>query len=242
MTVTVLVSVGGAPGVTTTAMLLAGCMTGAVVGEADLDGSTLAIRYGLGREPGLTTLAAAGSSAPDAWRDHAQLAGGMPVLVGPDAPDLAAALWARAGGHLAAAFAAADADVVIDAGRFRGDASLGPVFKAASIVAVVIRPEAEDLVRLLHRLPEIRRHGADVGVVLAGQGAYRPDDVSDQLGVDLLGVVPRDPRTAAAMAGRGGLPVSLARSELARAARTLADAILSRVDASAGEPAMEVAK
>ena len=60
MKVVALASVRGAPGVTTTSLLLASTFEDAPVVEADLDGGVLAVRYGLGREPGLTTLAAAG--------------------------------------------------------------------------------------------------------------------------------------------------------------------------------------
>jgi hypothetical protein len=56
MKVVSLASVRGAPGVTTTSILLASTFDRWVVVEADLDGGVLAVRYGLGREPGLTTL------------------------------------------------------------------------------------------------------------------------------------------------------------------------------------------
>src|SRR3546814_13554520 len=59
--------------------------------EADLSGGVLAVRYGLGREPGLTSLAAANPTEEGGWLDHAQDAGGVPVLVGPDSPEAAEA-------------------------------------------------------------------------------------------------------------------------------------------------------
>ena len=74
-----LCSARGAPGVTTTALLVASHLD-AVMVEADLSGGVVAIRYGLGREPGLVTLAAANPHEPGGWLDHAQNAGGIPVL------------------------------------------------------------------------------------------------------------------------------------------------------------------
>ena len=81
MTTVALTSVRGAPGVTTTSLLLASVLEGAVLVEADLTGGVVAVRYQLGREPGLTTLAAANPHDTEGWREHAQDAGGVPVLV-----------------------------------------------------------------------------------------------------------------------------------------------------------------
>ena len=50
MKVVSLASVRGAPGVTTTAILLASTFTDGLVIEADLDGGVLAVRYGLEHE------------------------------------------------------------------------------------------------------------------------------------------------------------------------------------------------
>ncbi len=97
MKIVTLASVRGAPGVTTAALMLASTLPEAVLVEADLDGGVLAIRYGLGREPGLTTLAASSPDDDRGWRANAQSAGGVPVLVEPDLPDACAMLW-RTGG------------------------------------------------------------------------------------------------------------------------------------------------
>jgi hypothetical protein len=118
MTTVALTSVRGAPGVTTTSLLLASVLEGAVLVEADLKGGVVAVRYQLGREPGLTTLAAANPHDTDGWRDHAQDAGGVPVLVGPDAPDAAESLWRSAGDRLALIVGRVDPWVMVDAGRF----------------------------------------------------------------------------------------------------------------------------
>jgi cellulose biosynthesis protein BcsQ len=219
MSVFVLGSVRGGPGVTTAACLIAGCLADGVVAEADLDGGVAAVRYGLSQEPGLTTLAASRATDPAAWRQHAQQAGELPVLVGPDTPALAAPLWSRAGTYLAEAFDTADADVVVDAGRLRDDPALHPLLTVAALTAVVVRPEAEHLVALARRLPELRQRTASLAVIFAGTGTYSPKEVTNQLGVEVLGVLPPD-------LGRG------AHDELARAARTLTDTLIAR----AGQP------
>jgi cellulose biosynthesis protein BcsQ len=228
MTVLVIGSVRGAPGVTTTALLLAGCLDGGVVAEADLDGGVLAVRYGLGREPGLTTLAAAQAGQPDAWRQHAQNAGGVPVLLGPDMPERASALWSRAGEKLASTLAASDAEVVVDVGRIRPNHGALAVLAVASMTVMLVRPEPEDLVGFVHRLPALRRSSAEVGVVLVGRGSYEARDITGELGVDVIGAVPHDPRGAEMLTTRGGSAHGLARTALARAARSLADAVVGR--------------
>lgn len=231
MTVFVVGSVRGSPGVTTTALLLASCLDGGAMVEADLDGGVLAIRYGLGREPGLTTLAAAQAVEPGAWRQHAQDAGGVPVLVGPDSPERASALWSRAGNQLGAALAASEAAVVVDAGRLRPHAPTTTVLAVASLVLVLVRPEPEDLVGFSHRLPALRRATSEVGLVLVGRGSYSAADIGAELGVDVLGGLPEDRRAQAMLTAHGGSARGLARTPLARAARSLADELVARTAA-----------
>lgn len=234
MTVLVVGSVRGGPGATGTALLLGGWLDDSVVAEADLDGGVIAIRYRLGREPGLTTLAAARVTDPEGWCDHTQDAGGVPVLVGPDAPDRMAMLWSRAGRHLGAGLAASTAIVVVDAGRLRPGAATSDLLAAASLALVLVRPVPEDLVGLAHRLPALQR-AVDVAVLLVGRGAYTPDDVSAEFGVDVLGVLPDDRRSTTLLAAGGGSSRGLARTPMARAVRSVADAVAARV--GTGDPA-----
>lgn len=230
MTVFVVGSVRGSPGVTTTALLLASCLDGGAMVEADLDGGVLAIRYGLGREPGLTTLAAAQTAEPGAWRQHAQDAGGVPVLVGPDSPERASALWSRAGNQLAAALASSEA-AVVDGGRLRPHAATTAVLAVASVVLVLARPVPEDLVGFSHRLPVLRRSTPEIGLVLVGRGSYPAADISAELGVDVLGELPEDRRALAMLTAHGGSARGLSRTPLARAARSLADELVARTAA-----------
>lgn len=220
-------SVRGAPGVTTTAVLLARCLDSGVVAEADVNGSVLALRYGLGRQPGLTTLAADRSDSPDTWRRHAQEIDETAVLIGPDRPELAAALWSRAGTQLARSLAVADADVVVDAGRLGADSPLGPVLAAASVLAVLVRPEAEDLTALAHRLGRLRAASGKVGVVLVGNGTYLPGHIGEQLDVEILAVLPGDVHRALRDTQRLGRRGSVAAHELGLAVRALARSLVA---------------
>lgn len=231
MTVIALGSVRGAPGVTTSAMLLAAAMDDAVVVEADLNGGVVAVRYGLGREPGLTTLAAERPSEGDGWTAHAQLAGDTPVMVGPDSPDGARALWQAAGERLEAHLDGIDTPVVADLGRLgRGS----PVLAVADLTLVLVQPTAEHLVALNHRLSWLRDASrGPVGVVLVGSGPYRAEDL-EPWGVDVVGTLPDDPRTATALC-QGGRAMAVRRSLLARSAMTLAANLSARIALTGAE-------
>lgn len=225
MSVVVVGSVRGAPGVTTIASLIAGAMDKSVLVEADLTGGVLAVRYQLGREPGLTSLAADRSTSPQRWTDHAQSAGGVPVLVGPDAPATAQALWRAAGDRLAMALRQDRSTTAIaDVGRFDADS---PLVAAADLIALVVRPVAEHLVGLGHRLDALRAaaHPGSLAVLVAGPGPYRPGDIAEAFSVPVLGHVPEDRRAAAAFEG-GALRSGARRSRLARSAWELSHGIV----------------
>lgn len=226
MRIVTLASVRGAPGVTTTSLLLAAALDDAVVVEADLDGGVLAVRYGLGREPGLTTLAAAGAVESDTWRAHAQDAGGVPVLVGPDAPAPTASLWRSAGERITQCLSVAEGVAVVDAGRLRSPV---PLVTASHLLLLLVRPVAEQLVALSHLLPAARRinHG-EIAVVLVGSGPYRAADVEESIAVPVIGELPDDP--AADILRDGGSGSRLARSRLARSANALADRVSSQLE------------
>jgi len=232
MSVFLIGSLHGAPGVSTTALLLAGCFTSGLLVEADSDGGVLAVRHGLGREPGLTTLAGARTTV--GWGPHAQTIGGVAVLVGPESPERTMALWAHAGDRIAAVLTAPDvngqADVVVDVGRFRNGWPLPALAREASRWMVVVRPVAEELVVLSQRLPAWAAAGIPVGVVLAGSGPYTAADVAGEFGVEVLATLPVDRRAASTLTDGGSRRV-LARSGLARAVRSLADTLTRSAEA-----------
>src|SRR4051812_17131410 len=90
-------------GATTLALALAGWIDRAVLVEADPDGGVLALRYGLGREPGLLTLAAARDVDETRLLEHTQrLPGGLPVAVAPESADRSTHLLKTAGPRVAA--------------------------------------------------------------------------------------------------------------------------------------------
>lgn len=224
MSVFVFASLRGAPGVTTAAVLVAGCFVRGVLVEADSDGGVLALRHGLHREPGLATLATSRDRSIG-WESHTQRVAGVRVLVGPESPERMTRLWAQGGDRLVAAlstsFDRAAPDVVVDAGRMRPDWP-PTVLTTMGRLVLFVRPVAEDLASLAQRLDRLPVGDQPVGVVLAGAGPYRAGEVAGQLGVEVLATTPDDRRAASIVAGGGSARV-LARSRLARSARSLAD-------------------
>lgn len=221
-----LASVRGAPGVTTTALLLASTLREGPVVEADLDGGVLAIRYGLGREPGLTTLAASGSEDDDGWKAHAQDAGGVPVLVGPDASGASGSLWRTAGERITHKLVAADGVAVVDAGRLRAPV---PIVAASDLLAILVHPVADQLVALTHVVPTLRQAvRGRLSIVLVGSGPYGAGEVERSIGVAVLGDLPDDPGAAESLRVGGSRP-HLMRSRLARAVSALGVEVSSSV-------------
>lgn len=228
-----LCSARGAPGVTTTSLLVASHLD-AVLVESDLSGGVVAVRYGLGREPGLVTLASASPSDPGGWLDHAQNAGGVAVLVGPDAAETADSLWRTAGERIVAAIARSDGWAVADAGRVWRRTR---VVEAAEVVLVLARPNAEELVAATHAvvaLNDPRRGSGRIGVVLVGDGPYRSGEIGDSLGAPVIAHLPDDATTAGHLRDGGASGRALARSRLSRAVAGLVD-ILDQSAAPAAE-------
>jgi MinD-like ATPase involved in chromosome partitioning or flagellar assembly len=240
-------SAHGAPGATTLAVLAAGCWPRPVVlVEADPCGGMLAIRYGLGRTPGLADLAAAvgNHAAPAAlWSAAQVLPGGLRVVVAPESGEIVSGILADAARALGVWCAGlGDADVVVDCGRFSPASAAAGVVAAADAVILAVRPTAEDLYPAAHRVRALAALAprAVVGLVLVGSRPYDRGEVSGQLGVRVLGVVDDD-APAARIISNGGAARALRRSGLARSVAALVDDLTGRLDVPASDPEAPVA-
>lgn len=225
MSLIVFASAKGAPGTTTAAIAVASWLDDVVLVEADPAGGALAVRYGLGREPGLLTLASSrsGTSEIDA---HVQiLPGGTAVVVAPETPGQAHHLWQVGARAILDSLVGSDRPVIVDAGRFGPSSPAAPLLEDADAVCVVSRPVAEQLIPAASLAERLDR----AGIVLVGDGPYTSGDVTTQLSVPVLGVVADDPRAATALVN-GGSGRAVTRSTLMRSARVLAEAL---VDTSA---------
>lgn len=206
-----LVSPKGAPGVTTSALLLAAVWpTAAVLVEADPAGGDL--RYCLNGCDGqplradtgvvslLTAHSLSGVLTDRRLLGHAQqLPGGLPVLVGPGSPAQTEALrgqWPQ----LATALAACQEDVLVDLGRTDGQRDTDLLLRAAGAVLVVCRGTVASVAHTRDLLAFLVTQGVSAQVLLIGSGAHR-DDAQRTLGADVL-LLPDDPSAAAALMGQ----------------------------------------
>ncbi|MBW3642406.1 MAG: hypothetical protein KY447_05775 [Actinobacteria bacterium] len=215
-------------GATTLAMALAGWLERALLVEADPDGGVLALRYGLSREPGLVTLAAARQLSAEGVFAHAQpLPGGLVAVPAPESPERVSHLLHTTGARLGSLLAGlAGVAVVVDAGRLGPSSPASCLVPAAAATVLVARPRAEELVAGAERVGALAAMGARVGMVLVGSGPYRAEEVATHLRCPVLGTIADDPAAARTLA-QGGSGKALARSALARSARALAASLVA---------------
>ena len=192
-----------APGVTTSALALAGVWPAdqqVLLVEGDPGGGDLAAHFGLAAQPGLVSLAAAARREVDREVDsvlvaeHAQaLPGGLGVLVGPPGTEQAAAALGMLAPAVVAGLDGLDGvDVVADLGRLDpGSPALG-LARAASLLVLVVRPRLAELQHLAHRAAALRPECRALGLVVVGTGPYPAEEIAAALGVEVLATLPAD--------------------------------------------------
>ena len=220
-------SAKASPGVTTTALLLAAALpTPAVLVEADPAGGSLGPRFGLGDEPGLRTLAvrARRDLDPAMVADHTQPVGSVAVVVGPPTADEADAVLSTAIEPLVDVLSTMPS-VVVDAGRTRPGAPTWSLIRRSACCVVVCRPCLDEFRPAAGLATELKEAGVDAGFVCRGSAPYAPVEFAAEAGVELLGVLPEDPRGAAALRGEPCRPRTLERSSLWLAGRTLVERV-----------------
>jgi hypothetical protein len=227
-----LVSAGGSPGVTTTALTLSLGWPGQVIlAECDPSGGDILAGLFAGHLParkGLLALAMASGQSPDAaaaalWPQLIELDDerGRLLLAGMSDPRQGTAL-APAWPVLAATLAAQPADVIADCGRL--DARGGgpePVLAAARLVALVLRPTLRQVSKARARvemLADLLGDTRRVGLILVGEGTHSAREVTNALGVPVVATLPYDAKAAAVLADGAGSRRGLASRSLIRAA------------------------
>jgi MinD-like ATPase involved in chromosome partitioning or flagellar assembly len=224
----VVASAKGSPGVTTTAVVLAGGWpVEPVLADLDPAGGDVALRYRdeagapLDPERGLLSLGAAVRRGTDQVRldDHLQrVSGGLEVLAGVTSPSQVQGLgpaWLNLARLLRAA---PDRDVIADCGRLMPGSATVPVLQNADAVLLVARPTIEGLAHLRERLMSFAEalqfgtyEAVPVGVALVA--SYRDARVVGdvqaimdraRLPVAVLGIVAEDQKAADAIRAGDG--------------------------------------
>ena len=247
MAVLALASAKGSPGVTTTSLALTLVWPRPVVlVEHDPAGGDLLAGFLAGADPpggGLLGLALASRRAP--LEAGSVLERTLPLDTSGNRRALPApadsSQWrpiAEAGDRLADLFAtvAADGsgpDVLLDAGRV-GPTHGNPVFDQADLRLLVLRPTLRGASAARSHITALKGVDASggVGLLLVGDGAYTAREISDALGLPVLGVIANDPVSAAVLAGERVAGRGFDRSPLIRSARSLSHELLQHLSAS----------
>ena len=249
MSLVCFVSQKGAPGTTLTALAIAAAWPNdaerkRLFVEADPFGGVLALRYQLGHEPGLMTLAAAlraGIGVDEVWNHAQELPGGLPAIIGPDRPDQANAVLAATGDRLGAWLADLDGlDVIADLGRIATKSHASDLLEHADLVLMVARPNVEQLQPAAQRMQTMGLAADKLGWVLIGDSPHRRDEVEATFGIAVAGVIADDPRGAKALE-QGSTSSRLRRTALVRTAKALAGDLAQSLhpkidERSAGDP------
>jgi MinD-like ATPase involved in chromosome partitioning or flagellar assembly len=242
MTVIAVAAAKSSPGVSTVAELLAQLGPpgpGRVLLDCDPAGGDWLLRPGVRPEPGLASLAMAGRRglAPGEVLNHVQRLGeDLAVLVAPAAGRQATSALEMVGEALVDHLRTLkDLAVVVDCGALSPASPALPLAAGADLVVMVSRATARAMVHLAPWVEQLAADAVPVAVVLVRHGpaakaeaAYRPAEVADALGVEVLGPLADDPDGAARLYAEPGRLAGLARSALVRSMTSVAEAIFAR--------------
>ena len=250
MTAIAVVAAKSSPGVSTVAellALLAPSSTSPILVDADPAGGEWLLRPGVAPEPGLASLAMAGRRGLAAGEvaAHLQHVGdGRGVLVAPAAARQASAALDLVGRALAGVLG--ELNAVVDCGSLSESSPAMPLVQAADLVVAVSRPSAAALVHLAPWVDQLRGEGAAVAVVLSAAGprprtdsSYRPAEVADALGVEVLGTMADDPDAVARLWAEPGRRAALERTRLVRSMAPVAEAAFARAEAAVSRTTAE---
>lgn len=202
-------SAKGAPGVTLTALGLAAALPcnenrRKVLLEADPSGGSLAIRFGLGRQPGMLSLAGAGGhglAEEDIWAHVQELPGGLGVICAPERSDRARAILNPTAITLGSWLAGLDGiTVVADCGRYTPADPASGLVEAATQVLMVARPTAEQVQPAAAAAQHLAAMGVAVAWVLIGERPHSAAEVASVTGIPVARVLPDDQRGAELLA------------------------------------------
>lgn len=250
MAVIVLSSAAGAPGVTTSSLLLAlQWPRDVLLVDADRV-ATQAIESGFLRDRdhttrGLIALAqeylGRDNLTRAVWEQSVPLAAGesparrfLPGFTHPGAADLFLPAWDDFATTLAD-LETAGVDVIVDAGRIGAGLATGLVRHADSVM-VVTRTSLRALAALRLSLPMVSEQvsenapQAECGLLLIGPGQpYDADEVEHHFGLPVLGALPDDPPAAAHLIDGLGSSRRFERSGLVRAGIALSQRLANRL-------------
>ncbi|WP_055483890.1 hypothetical protein [Sphaerimonospora mesophila] len=246
MAIYTLMSPGGSPGVTTTALAVTYAWGGrTLLAECDPKGGSVVQGFLTGQIEGvpgdLLDLALAIAHDPDPgvlWKYVVSLDQDvLEWLLLPGIRDPRHALqmesaWDSVANALKTA-ADGVVDVVLDVGQIGGPDTPMRLIAASDLVLMLLRPSLRQVADARPRLDALGRHiGAKVPVALCliGEGDYTAKQISEALyGLPVVGTIPHDPKSAAVLSDGKQAGPSFSRAPLMRGAAYLALAMRSHL-------------
>lgn len=229
MTATAILSLAGAPGVSTLIAAIAATVhddASLLVAEAGPGGGVVAARWGWPRAGSLAAVAMDTGTDQDLWSLAHPWLGSCRILTGDPSPT--ATRHAQVGGWLADRLDRVEVDVLIDAGRLDASADQLALLSAVGRVWVLVDPTVAQVTTATAIRGWLSRTGP-VGVLVrehtAGPGRYRADEVAATVGWPLVATVPTDVRAAAVLCGHTAAPRTFRTAPLIRTGGFLADTI-----------------
>ncbi len=228
-----LLSAGGSPGVTTTALAMGSVWPAPVVViDADPSGGDVAAAGGGMVDASLSNvleLARLGrhDRLPQVLDSQMQtMPFGTPVVVGfGDPTQVGAVSWSDLAAGLCAV---SHRDVVVDLGRWGMPYHAAPLLRACDLLLLVVRTQTRALRRAERVLPLIREDlnranpgNAGVDLLVVGDGPFSSTDISRRLGVHVLGELALDTKTATMFSDGAPAPRHVERTPLLRSVNTV---------------------
>lgn len=225
MTSMAVVSVAGAPGVTTLITAVAATTTAQnplLVVEAAPAGGVVAARWGWPRSGTTAELAMAGDGHVDLWDAGRPWVEASRVL--PGDPSALVMRQAHVGHWLAASLGREQRPVLVDAGRVDGSADHSELLAAVDEVWVLLDPTVAQVTAARAIAGLLNRTGT-VGLLVVeqriGPGRYSADEVAATVDCPAIATIPVDRPSADALCGAVPARRNLRHSPLLRAAREL---------------------
>ena len=224
-----LVSAGGSPGVTTTALAMGSVWPAPVVViDADPSGGDVAAAGGGMVDASVSNILelvrlSRHDRLPQVLDSQIQtMPFGTAVVVGfGDPTQVGAVSWPDLAAGLRAV---SHRDVLVDLGRWGMPFAAGPLLRACDLLLLVVRTQTRALRRAERILPLLREDlnranpgnaGVDL-LVVNDHGSFSPADISRRMGARVLGELPHDTKTAAVFSDGATAPRHLERTPLVR--------------------------